>query len=103
MLKRKAWRAGQFESRRNCSLEDLIILPGLLPFVEDGLSAELIAQARESRDPLIKAWKTHGPHRRAYGKFDAKDLLDAETVTACNEEDKDPWDLIELCTNLGDG
>jgi hypothetical protein len=45
-LQRKASRDGRLEDRPACSIDDFILLSGLLPFVEDGLSEQLIAQAR---------------------------------------------------------
>ena len=56
-LQRKALRDGRLEDRPACSFDDFIILPGLLPFVEDGLSEQLVAQARAARSPLIEAYK----------------------------------------------
>ena len=95
-LQRKALRDGKLEDRPACSFDDFNIIPGLLPFVEDGLSKQLVAQARAARSPLIEAYKASGPLRNAYGKFDVNHLLGADIVATCDLENKDPWDLISL-------
>lgn len=95
-LQRKALRDGRLEDRPACSFDDFTILPGLLPFVEDGLSEQFVAQARAARSPLVEAYKTSGPLRSAYGKFDVNHLLGADIVATCDRESKDPWDLISL-------
>lgn len=97
-LKRRAWRREKFEARPDFSFQDFKILPGVLPFVEDGLTEEIKQNARRIRQPIIDMYEKHGPLRNAFGKFEPYALFSVDHLENCSHENKTPWDLVSLCS-----
>ena len=86
-LKRKAFRDGAFEERPDVGLDDMIFTGRALPFVEDGVSAVLLAEARERRRSLFAWLDLHRPVRSSWKAADGLPLPEAS---------QDGWGRLSL-------